>query len=150
MWRRRSSGWRQRALVIVTAAAALGSAHCGNAGPGGDALPPADLAICHAPAQVSGSPQTIEDVTALNTLVPGPLEARNARADAAVYLLECVGSSGMFWRGAAGRWAYVPRGWAAESVESTRSSNTAISCGPSRQNRALLPGSSRPMRKVSQ
>ena len=65
MWRRRSSGWHQRALVIVTATAALGSAHCGNAGPGGDALPPADLAICHAPAQVSGSPQTIEDVTAL-------------------------------------------------------------------------------------
>jgi hypothetical protein len=49
--------------LIGAVTAALFSAHCGNAG-GGD-QDQKDLAICHAPASVSGSPQTIEDVTAL-------------------------------------------------------------------------------------
>jgi hypothetical protein len=65
MGRRRSEVWHQRALVIGAVTAALFSAHCGNAGQDSADPPPEDLAICHAPASASGSPATIEDVTAL-------------------------------------------------------------------------------------
>lgn len=63
--RRRSDGWHPRALVIGAIAAALSSAHCGNAGQDSSGQIPEDLAICHPPASVGGAPQTIEDVTKL-------------------------------------------------------------------------------------
>lgn len=53
-----------RTLLIGAITAALFSAHCGNTG-GGDDQDQKDLAVCHPPAWVNGSPQTIEDVTTL-------------------------------------------------------------------------------------
>jgi len=62
---RRSGEWHPRARAIGAVIAALFSVHCGEAGQAGVDVPPVDLAICHAPASASGSPQTIEDVTTL-------------------------------------------------------------------------------------
>src|SRR5512132_2940408 len=57
--------WHSRQMLLVGAViAALSSVHCGNGGSGGEP-DPKDLAICHAPPWVNGTPQTIEDVTAL-------------------------------------------------------------------------------------
>lgn len=61
----RSTDWHPRVLAIGAVTAALFSVHCGEAGQPGVAPPPVDLALCHAPASLGGSPQTIEDVTAL-------------------------------------------------------------------------------------
>ena len=63
---RRTADWHSRGLRIGAMFAALSSAHCGDAGQGGTGGQAAvDPAICSPPASVSGSPQTIEDVTAL-------------------------------------------------------------------------------------
>jgi hypothetical protein len=66
---RRSLDWHPRMLAIGAAAAALSSVHCGSSSPDGSGgnggSAPVDRAICHAPASVSGAPQTIEEVTAL-------------------------------------------------------------------------------------
>lgn len=58
---------RRRPLTqaILAVAAALSSLHCGNPGETRGATASPDLALCHAPASLGGSPQTIEDVTIL-------------------------------------------------------------------------------------
>lgn len=57
--------WHSRRMLLIGAmTAALSSVHCGN-GSSGAEPDPKDPAICHAPTWVNGTPQTIEDVTAL-------------------------------------------------------------------------------------
>jgi hypothetical protein len=56
---------RPRAQAIAAIAVALSSLHCGNPGELPDPTPAPDLTLCHAPASLGGSPQTIEDVTIL-------------------------------------------------------------------------------------
>lgn len=63
-WWRRSAQWHRRALLLGVVTAALSSTGCGDTG-GSDDGDSKNTALCRAPAWVSGSPQTIEDVTSL-------------------------------------------------------------------------------------